>query len=307
MNKAVRKWLKRAAYGVVVVVFLFLFVVVPVGVSYLLTNSRFRFPERGLRLPEDFGLSVTPAEFTSTDGIRLRGWWNSGDETMPVILFCHGLNRSRVEMLERAAESNRRGYGVLLFDLRNHGESEKGYTTLGIHESRDVCGARNYVSKNAPNRPQMLWGVSMGASTALLSTRRCPGIAAVVSDSSFLSFRETIAHHVGLIFGIPSFPIANLITAITGWRIGFDPDDGDVEAAVRNLGQVPILLIAGAEDVRMPPALAERLFSTSQSPLKELVVVPGAGHGNAFSTDRMHYLDVVFDFFSKVLAKPASD
>ena len=307
MNRAVTKWLKRGAYSAAVLIVVFVFVVVPVGTSYFLTNSRFRFPERGPRLPEDVGLTVTSVEFRSTDGLGLRGWWSAGDKTMPVILFCHGLNRSRVEMLERAAESNRRGYGVFLFDVRNHGESEKAYTTLGIHESRDVCGARSYVKENAPDRPQVLWGVSMGASTALLSAQRCAGIAAIVSDSSFLSFRETIAHHFRLVFGIPSFPIANLIVAITGWRAGFDPEEGDVEAAVRSLNQVPILFIAGGEDVRMPSALADRLFKASQSPLKQLLVVPGAGHGDAFSTDRVRYLDAVFDFLARVTPlKPAS-
>src|SRR4030095_6642495 len=120
----------------------FVFVFLPVAGSYLVTNARFRYPERGPKRPEELGLSVTTAEFNSEDGIPLKGWWSAGDANMPVILFCHGLNRSRLEMLERGAEANRRGYGVLLFDVRNHGESGRSYTTLGVHETRDVCAAK---------------------------------------------------------------------------------------------------------------------------------------------------------------------
>jgi alpha-beta hydrolase superfamily lysophospholipase len=299
--------LRRAFYGALLLAAVLLFVVLPLSASFLITNNRFRFPERNPRRPEDAGLRVTPVEFRSPDGLALRGWWSAGDETMPVILFCHGLNRSRQEMVERAAESGRRGYGVLMFDFRNHGESENAYTTLGIHEARDVCAARRYVQKIAPGRPQIAWGVSMGASTALLSARQCPGFSAFVSDSSFLSLRETIAHHVGLILRIPPFPVANLITAITAWRMNFDPDEGDVEAAVRSLGPTPVLFLAGGEDVRMPPALASRLYEASQSPLKQLVVIAGAGHGRAFETDRQRYLEAVYGFFLRISGKSASN
>src|SRR5262244_4214592 len=234
MNLALfRRWIARALIALVSLIALILLVVLPVGASFLITNSRFRFPERGPKTPDAVGLSVTDAEFASSDGIPLRGWWNPGDASMPVIIFVHGLNRSRVELLERAAESSKRGYGVFLFDLRNHGASGRAYTTIGIFESRDVCAASKWVRQKAGARPQVLWGVSMGASSAILAAKQCPGFAAIVSDSSFLSFRDTVAHHLRLFFRLPAFPIANLIVGITGMRIGFDPDDGDVEGAIR--------------------------------------------------------------------------
>src|SRR5439155_4999102 len=260
MNRAtLLRWLRRLMLLFACFVVLVLFVVLPVGGSFLITNSRFQFRERGPKTPDAVGLPVEDVEFTSNDGIALRGWWNPGDTSMPVIIFIHGLNRSRLELLERGSESNRRGYGVLLFDLRNHGESGKAYTTLGIFESLDVCAASNFLREKAGLRSQILWVVSMGASSAILAARQCPGFAAVVSDSSFLSFRETVAHHLGLIFRLPAFPIANLIVAITGMRMRFDPDDGDVEAAIRQV-TVPLMFISGAADRRMPPASAESML-----------------------------------------------
>jgi len=300
MNRAtIRRWLLRLMFVLAVLFVFILLVVVPIAGSFLITNSHFRFRERGPTTPEAVGLPVTPVEFMSNDGIPLRGWWNAGDSSKPVIIFVHGLNRSRLELLERGADANRRGYGVLLFDLRNHGDSGRAYTTIGIFESRDVCAASQVVKDRAGTRAQILWGVSMGASSAILAAKQCPGFSAIISDSSFLSFRDTVAHHLSLIFRVPAFPIANLIVAITGYRVGFDPDAGDVEGAVRSI-DTPILFIAGGKDRRMPPVLAERMSQESASALKEFLVVPGAGHGEAFSTNRTGYLTSVYSFLDRV-------
>ena len=304
MNRAtVRRWIIRLMLLTgSFAVFLFL-VVLPVLGSLLITNGRFQFRERGPKTPQAAELTVTPAEFVSSDGIPLRGWWSAGEMSKPVIIFVHGLNRSRLEMLERAADANWRGYGVLLFDLRNHGESGRAYTTIGIFESRDVCAASQFVKSKAGDRGQILWGVSMGASSAILAAKQCPGFSAIIADSSFLSFKDTVGHHLTLYFRLPPFPIANLIVAITGYRLGFNPNDGDVEAAVRNLN-IPILFIAGSADRRMPPALAEMMFRAARNPVKELLVIPGAGHGEAFGKDRTAYLNSVYSFLERVGYNP---
>jgi fermentation-respiration switch protein FrsA (DUF1100 family) len=170
---------------------------------------------------------------------------------------------------------------------------------LGIQESRDVCAASQFVKEKAPGRSQILWGVSMGASSALIAAKQCPGFAGAISDSSFLSFRETIAHHLGLYFRLPAFPISNLIVSITGLRMGLNPDDGDVEQAVKS-EPFPILFIAGSADKRMPPELANRLLAAAANPKKKLIVVPNAKHGEAFSTNRELYLNSVFDFLGQI-------
>jgi uncharacterized protein len=293
-------WIRRLIVLIVAALLVFFLVVLPVGGSFLITNSHFRYPEKGPRNPEDVGLHAETVEFKTGDGITLRGWWIAGQSGSPVIIFCHGLNRSRLELLERAGEAHKRGYGVLLFDFRNHGESDRAHTTLGILESQDVQAASQFVRMKAPDQPQLLWGVSMGAATALLAVRDYGGFAGVVSDSAFPSFRETIEHHVRLLFHIPSFPVADLIVWITGLRMHIDPDTGNVEDAVRKFGNVPVLFIAGGADRRMPPGVAKRLFDANQSTKKKLIVVPGAGHGEAFSTDREQYLDAVFSFFESL-------
>jgi len=294
------KWIRRLLILIAGMLLVFFFVLLPVGGSFLITNSHFRYPEKGPRNPEAVGLHVEDVEFKTADGLTLRGWWSGGEPGFPAIIFCHGLNRSRLELLERAGEAHRRGFSILLFDLRNHGESDRAHTTLGILESQDVEAASQFVRMKAPGQSQFLWGVSMGAATALLAVRDYGGFAGVVSDSAFPSFRETIEHHVRLLFRIPAFPVANMIVWLTGVRMHIDPDSGNVETAVRGFGNVPVLFIAGGADRRMPPGVAKQLYDANQSPLKKLIVVPGAGHGEAFATNREQYLEAVFSFFKSI-------
>ena len=300
-----KRWAKRLLLsGLAVVVFVSL-VVIPVGGSFLITNGRFRFPERNPIAPESVGLSVTNVAFSSRDGVDLRGWWDPGESGRPAIVFVHGLNRSRQEFLKRAGESRHRGFGVLLFEYRNHGESGDAYTTLGVDESLDVCAAAKFIDSVSPGREKIFWGVSLGGSTAVLGAARCGAVGAVVADSAFLSFEETIAHHVGLIFRLPAFPVANLLIFLTRTRMGFDLEDGNVERAVGALPEVPMLFIGGSEDRRMPPDRAQRLHRASRNPLSRVLIVDDAGHGRAFSQAPKLYLDTVFSFLADAFPRLA--
>jgi len=302
-QRKTRVWIKRFVFAGATAVLLFLLVVLPVGGSFLITNGRFRFPETSGTLP----LGVEEVGFASSDGIRLSGWWSAPEgETRGMVVFVHGLNRSRMEMLSRAVAVHELGFATLLFDLRNHGQSGEAYTTLGVYESRDVCAAARFARSKSPGRPLVLWGVSMGASSALLGAR-CAEADAVVSDSSFLSFSETVRHHFGQIFGLPAFPVADLLILVTRLRMGFSLRDGDVEAAVGDLADVPVLFVAGGDDWRMPPDLAGSLREASAHPQSRMIVIEGATHGHAFEQDPDGYLGAVTAFFEDVLPPAAPD
>ncbi len=283
-----------------------LLVLLPIGASFLITNASFSFPERNPLDPAAAGLDPADVRIETEDGLAIAGWWHRGDPRRPAIVFVHGLNRSRLELVERGAEAVRRGYGVLLIDLRNHGASDPAYQTLGVHESRDVCSAARYVRASDPLRPVAAWGVSLGAASSLLAARNCPdAISAVIADSSFLSLDDTIRHHVKLITPLPAFPVADLILAVTTFRMGFRASDGDVERALGEREDLPVLIIAGSEDVRMPPEVAGRLRAASAHPDSALVEVPGAGHGRAFETDPDRYLRETFGFLERAFPAPA--
>ncbi len=270
------------------------------------TTSRFHFrdPNDG-KTPKSYNLDFRWIQFTSPDGILLKGWYvpaaaPRGGAARGTIIYGHGHNRTRVEMLPEAVFAHGLGYNGLLFDLRHQGQSDGKITTLGYWERLDVEAAVHHaLEEQKAARPIILWGVSMGASAALMAAAESPNVDAVISDSSFLSFKDVVRHHAKLFLPLPSFPIAEEVIYWAAWRGDFEPDEFDLAKAVERVNR-PILFVAVEGDRRMPPSIARTLFARATSPQKQLVVLPGTRHGEGFKFANKQYEDAVARFLARV-------
>ncbi len=275
--------------------------------SRLLTRGQFHYPDpNDGKSPISYGLEFRQVQFDSLDGILLKGWYipakqESGKKG--TIIYCHGHNRTRIEMLPEAAFACGLGYDGLVFDLRHQGQSGGEMTTLGYEERLDVLGAVRFaLTREKATRPVILWGVSMGAAAALMAAAESPDVDAVISDSSFLSLSDVVAHHAKLFLRLPKFPIADELTYAIAWRGHFRPSDFDLENAVERINPRPILFVAVAGDRRMPPSIAQRLYAHSTSPQNSLVILPGNRHGEGFRLARNRYEQAVKDFLTRLPA-----
>jgi len=279
----------------------FFFLFVPWFFANIGTSGRYHYPDpNDGKSPISYGMDFRWVEFPSRDGAELKGWFvPATSQARGTIIYCHGLNRTRIEMLPMAAFGHQLGYDGLLFDLSHQGASGGEVTTLGYQERWDAIAAVWYAldQLQAP-RPVILWGVSMGAAAALLAAAQSPEVAAVISDSSFESLRATVEHHWRLFFHLPSFPFANEMVYWIARRGGFRPSDFDLVNAVVRIGNRPILFVALQDDRRMPPSIARDLYSHAASPQKALVVLPGQRHGEGFNQAREQYETAVKQFLS---------
>ena len=280
---------------------LFFLVVVPWFLTGVITTRRFHFHDRNDgKTPQSFGLQYQSIEFHSSDGILLKGWYvPAGPDARGTIIYCHGLNRTRVEMLPMEVFGHSLGYNGLLFDFRHSGQSGGKIGTLGYLERLDAIAAVHYaLEKENAARPVVLWGISMGASAALMAASDTTDVAAGISDSSFLSFRHTIVHHARMFFHLPAFPIVDEAIYWSAWRGGFWPSDFDLRKAVERINPRPILFIAVEGDRRIPPEVARELYSDSTSPKKAILVVPGRRHGEGFTSGHELYEQAVRKFLA---------
>jgi dipeptidyl aminopeptidase/acylaminoacyl peptidase len=129
--------------------------------------------------PADFGFEYESVTFPARDGLQIVGWYIPSQNGAAVTL-AHSFSSHRAMTLPVAAMLAEAGYGVLMFDLRAHGESEGDLFTLW-QAGDDVLGAVDYLQ----GRPEVdsnrigVWGFSAGAVASVH--------AAAQSDAIFTS------------------------------------------------------------------------------------------------------------------------
>jgi alpha-beta hydrolase superfamily lysophospholipase len=282
----------------------FVFVWAPFFLGWVVTRRAFHFPDKenaGLT-PASFKLAFDDVAFKATDGVDIKGWWVPSAEDRGSVILVHGLNRTRLEMIRKVPFLNSLGWNVLLFDLRHHGESAGASTTFGFREKDDVKGAVAFV-RGRSKGPVVLWGVSLGAASVMLEAAEDPSVDAVVCDSSYLSLKDTVPHHLALFrrFAlwlriVPVWPVADEALFWIGKRGDFPTEKVDVEEAAAHLQGRPLLVVACSGDRRMPKEIAFKLQAAAGKSA-DVLVVPGETHGGAYRDGTAAYQTAV----SKIL------
>jgi len=252
--------------------------------------------------PEVLSLPSETVHFRATDGLLLEGWKISTQPDHPWLILCHGVGANRADLLDIATGLHAAGFNVLLFDFRAHGASAGRVTSFGWREQRDLEGALAFLGQqpDVPARPYGVYGISMGGSVALMVASRDERLAAVVADSPYPSLEDTLGRHLTLLYPLPRVPFLWFVLATYRLRFGVWPRDVSPQKSAAKLSPRAVLLIHGADDLRMPVAGTERMFAEAAEP-KELWVIDGAHHLEGYSIDPQAYRDRLIKFFQAYL------
>ena len=116
--------------------------------------------------PENYNLEYDDVTFKTSDDVELSGWLVKGGTDKIIIQSHFGVQCSRcgftqegkgimknvlwtndIHFLDQAQYLVEAGYSVLMYDMRNHGNSEQnGWVTWGLEERKDIVAALKYVS-----------------------------------------------------------------------------------------------------------------------------------------------------------------
>ena len=277
--KARRILLGLAAFGLLVALS------IPTAVGVLLASSSGTRPQdrRDRATPGDYGVSYRTVLLRSEDGVRVASWLLQARRPDGCsVVLAHGLFRSRREVLDRAAYLSSRGCHALTLDLRRHGDSAGTRTSLGFLEGLDVMAGARFLRREFPENRLYLLGVSMGgAAAARAGAALAADVRGVVLDSTFRNVPEVVDRYADLLVGLPPFPAGDLTLLGLELAAGFEPREMDVERFAARLGEagVPILVIAGDEDLRAPLEAQAAVFRANGHPGSRMIVVEGATHG----------------------------
>ena len=98
---------------------------------------------------------------------------------------------------------------------------------------------------------------------------------------------------------LPSFPFAHLFVWNFTRITQYEPEDLNTLEALRRLDEIPVLLIYGKEDRRLPPFGIQNIFDAIPSTKKELVFVENATHGAAYRINPELYMETVVEFLEE--------
>ena len=243
-----------------------------------------RRPER---LPDDLGYPTTPIEVT-TDGVTIRGDLvepGPADFGVPITVFIHGWTGDSSTMLYPAEPFLAQGLPVVVFDVRSHGRSDPAPAVTVRHFRDDLMAVLERLREIRPGRKIVVIGHSLGGSAAVLARAKgapIDGLALVSSPADLFAATATVFSDRGLPGGllVKLFHPSWRLRARESFRY-LDP-----EARARELaGTIPITIVQGDQDTRVPPSDAERLSEATGVPV---VTIEGAAHRDVLLHPEMH-------------------
>lgn len=212
--------------------------------------------------------------------------YQSDSLLLGTIVLLHGHRDKKLSQLDLAKWIASRGYRVVLVDNRGHGLSTGEYLSFGVWEREDMVAVLDTLeSRGFLQHPVGLIGFSYGGSVAIQLAARDKRVAGVVSLSTFSSLREVTEDYVKCFLPFVALMLSSEqydeAIAEAGKVAGFDPAEANTERSASTL-QVPLLLIHGEDDWKIPIEHAEQIKAAAGNSCL-LVRVPERGHGDLLS------------------------
>ncbi|MDD5299943.1 MAG: alpha/beta hydrolase [Gallionella sp.] len=236
------------------------------------TPARLGAPFEELHIPSGNG----------TEHGELHAWWIPAEKhAAPTVLYLHGNARNIAHNLESVLRYRELGCNLLLVDYRGYGKSTGGKPSENkVYE--DAEAAWQYLLKQRGVRPQQtfIYGLSLGSAIAVDLAVRHPEAAGLIMESSFTSMR-----------------------AMGELRYEFLPVDLLLNQRFETLQKIqqlkiPVLLIHGTWDQRIPYEMSQRLYAAAPQP-KSLLLIEGGEHSNSRAIGWVEYRNAVTAFIKQ--------
>jgi hypothetical protein len=279
-----RRLLLAAGAAFAAMAFLF-----PVALSYIVTHaSRAHVPA------VDLGTAYQNVAFTTSDGLRLKGWYIRSRNGAAVISF-----PGRASSQKRAKMLARHGYGVLLFDRRGEGESEGDPNLLGWQGERDIHAAVAFMQRRSDVDPERIGGIglSVGGEMMIEAAAESTALKAIVTEgASSRSVRDEIANPGGQWQELIGNGVATAATAIFSNNL----PPASLKSLVPKIAPRPVFFVYG-EHGQPAEQPANDAFYEAAGPPKAIWRVLASGHIGGIDAQPREYERRIVAFFDNAL------
>jgi uncharacterized protein len=229
-------------------------------------------------------------EVESHDGLTLSAaLLKQEDPQGKAVILAHGYKGSNEQMPGVTKFYYEQGYDVLKPDARGHGESEGDYIGYGWDDRKDYQEWVNLLVDEYGEENIYLHGFSMGAATVLMTSgeKLPPEVKGIIADSGYTSVKEELAHQLKYMYHLPPFPLMEITSAVTKLRAGYTFTEASAVEQVKK-NKLPLFIIHGDQDELVPTEMADVLYEAASGE-KQLWIVPGAGHTEAYTLAEEEY------------------
>ncbi len=249
------------------------------------------------------GLSFESVRFRTAGGSELDGWLVPAEPGAPyAIAFVHGAGQDRRAFLDHLPFLHEAGYTLLLFDLRGHGASDGAArgSGLGYRELHDVSAAVRYLKRDRGHRGVAVFGISLGASAALLAAAGDRDIDLVLAEVPLASLDELARSR------LPRTPewLRRAAAELALLRVGALGELRPIDVVGRIA--TPLVLIGSAGDRVAVATSVEALFAAAREP-KELWIAERGEHGAILGAEPEEYRRRILTYLRRWLGSPVAD
>ncbi len=251
-----------------------------------LNKMKSRFEQRRPALdhmsanPSDHNLAYEAFNVTTQDSIDIASWFIPNKLKKGTVLMVHGFDMNKSHMLNRASVFYKKGYSILLLDLRARGESGGDTASTGEKNGLEVSAVYNYYQNNFNSYGAItLYGFSHGGRAIIFGAHMIGKTEKVILESPPYQLGQSFKRQ----YKMPNAP-----------KISEAP----INAALANISNSPILLLIGDSDAAIIESEAFELINHSNNKNSKVVLFDNTAH-NVFSNNNLiKYEEVVFNFIS---------
>jgi fermentation-respiration switch protein FrsA (DUF1100 family) len=289
-DNLLRRYLRRIliAAGVLASVAVFLF---PAALAYVVTHTA----GAGVPTPR-LGAAHEDVTFTTSDGLRLHGWFVPSRNGATVVVF-----PGRSGPQKQARMLIRHGYGVLLFDRRGEGRSEGDPNAFGWEGDSDLHAAAAYLRGRTDVDPERIGGIglSVGGEMLIHAAAHSDVFKAIVSEgASGQSIRDGLANGDKRDAFLGGGAVS-LATAV--FTNGLPPPS--LKSEVSKIAPNAVFFVYGENGQGGSEEKPNKGFYAAAGNPKEIWEVPGGQHIAGITTRPREYERRVVAFFDRVLLK----
>jgi uncharacterized protein len=243
-------------------------------------------------------------QMKSYDGLTLKGrFLKKPNSNGKVVILAHGYKGSSEQMPGITKDYYDMGYDVLKPDARGHGMSEGDYIGYGWHDRKDYVGWVDFLIREKKENTIFLHGFSMGAATVLMTSgEQLPKeVKGIIADSGYTTVKAELSHQLKYLYHLPAFPLMEVTSVITKIRAGYTFEEASALESVRK-NKLPLFIIHGDQDELVPTEMGTEIYEAASSE-KELWIVKGAGHTEAYTVSEEEYKKRLQNFLDRANRK----